>query len=95
MRDYRIVKTTAEVWNAIRASHREQLKVFSSYSAPDGDYFGNSSQGKMFTAYGFDQGDYPIMQAETTWDIDRQNLCNRINEVHEYWLCLPIKEVDD
>lgn len=88
--DYKRVTTAAEVWKAIRSSHPE-LQVFGSYSAPDGDFYSDPSKGKMFTSYGFEQGDYPVMEAETTWDIDREQPYKRINEEHKYWLCLPIK----
>jgi len=91
VRDYKRVSTSAEVWAVIRARHPEMC-VFGSYSAPDGDQFGDPGKGKMFTSYGFKQGDYPVIEAETTWDIDREHPCNRKNARHEYWLCLPNKE---
>ena len=87
---YKRVKTSAEVWAVIRARHPE-MKVFGGYSAPDGDQFGDPSKGKMFTSYGFDKGDYPVIEAETTWDIDLDKIHNRLNEQHEYWLVLPNK----
>jgi hypothetical protein len=95
MTDYKRTPTSAEVWAVIRARHPE-LKVFGSYSAPDGDHFGDPSKGKMFTSYGFDGADFPIMEAQTTWDIDMdappEKRFKRLNERHEYWLCLPLKE---
>ena len=91
--DYKTVQTTPEVWRAIREAHPEMV-VYSSFSAPDGDYFGNHREGRMFTSYGFKSGDFPVIEAETTWDIDRENRCNRVDERHKYWLCLPEKEAD-
>jgi len=88
--DYKIIKTTASVWTAIKAAH-DDLIVFGSYSAPSGDSFGDPSKGKMFTSLGFKNGDWPIIQAETTWDIDHSDPCKRPNEKHEYWLCIPSK----
>ena len=87
------IKTTPEVWAVIRASHPEMI-VFSSYSAPDGDRFGNPSKGVMATDYGFENADYPTLSAETTWDIsnDPENKYKRKNEKHEYWLCVGIME---
>lgn len=64
------------------------MRVFGSYSAPDGDQFGDPSKGKMFTSYGFEHGDYPVIEAQTTWDIDPETPHKRANERHEYWLCL-------
>jgi DNA gyrase subunit A len=69
MSDYKRVPTSAEVWAVIRARHPE-MRVFGSYSAPDGDQFGDPSKGKMFTSYGFEHGDFPVMEAQTTWEIE-------------------------
>lgn len=91
MSDYRRVTTSPEVWAVIRARHPEMC-VYGSYSAPDGDQFGDPSKGKMFTSYGFVQGDYPVIEAKTTWDIDPESPRGRKNEQHEYWLCVPVKE---
>ena len=85
MSDYFKIPTTREVWAAVMAAHPDMV-VFSSYSAPGGDQF-NVSNGRMFTSYGFNGNDYPIIEAETTWEIDPVNSANRINETHEYWLC--------
>jgi len=90
--EYKTVPTSAEVWAVIHSRHPE-LKVFASYSAPDGDEFGNRDQGVMFTSYGFLEGDYPIMEARTMWDIDRESQAReKKEEKHEYWLCVPIKD---
>ena len=92
MKDYGRIPTSPEVWAVIRARHHADLHVFSSYSAPNGDQFGDPSKGVMFTAWGFADADYPIMEAETTWDIDADKPHNRLNEKHKYWLCLPKKD---
>ena len=92
MSSYKKIPTSAEVWAVIHARHRGELKVFSSYSAPDGDQFGDPSKGKMFTSYGFEHGDYPVIEAQTTWDIDPEAPSKRNNQQHEYWLCLPQRE---
>ncbi len=91
MREYKSISTTVGVWGAIHKAHPE-LKVFENYSAPDGAYLGNHSQGKMFISFGFDSCEYPIISAQTTWDIDSNVPSNRLNEKHQYWLCLPIME---
>ena len=87
MQDYKRVETSPEVWAVIRARHPEMV-VFGSYSAPNGDMYGDSLIGKMFTSFGFKGHDYPVVEAETTWDIVEGK---RENEKHCYWLCLPIK----
>lgn len=90
--EYRKVTTSAEVWAVIKAKHGKDLVVFSSFSDPDGTFCGGSGgTGRMETAYGFVNADYPIMEAKTTWEISLDQPHKRINEAHEYWLCLPIK----
>ena len=93
MSDYERVTTSVEVWAVIRARHPE-MQIFGSYSAPEGDHAGNPDIGKMFTSYGFEHGDYPVMEAQTTWDIDHETLHKRKNEQHKYWLCVPKKQDD-
>lgn len=85
--------TTPEVWAVIRASHPE-LVVYSSYSAPDGDRFGNPDKCKMFTEYGFKDSDVPIIGAETTWEKDLEYEYKRVNEQTEYWLCIAVDDLD-
>lgn len=85
--NFRRIKTTASVWSTIHKAHPE-LKVFGTYSAPGGDPHGNPYRGRMMTAYGFEGCDYPIVEAETTWDIDTDNPFIRSNEQHEYYLCV-------
>lgn len=95
-RGYEITETSAEVWAVIRAKHHADLVPFSTFSDPDGTMFGGSGQnGRMETAYGFQGADFPIMEAVTTWDIDRSEPYKRLNEKHRYWLCLPRKSEDD
>ena len=93
MIEYRTVETSAEVWAVIWARHPE-LRVFSSYSTPDGDQFGDPSKGKMVTSYGFNQADFPLIEAETTWDIEGDPLHRRKNEKHRYWLCCPVEDAE-
>jgi len=88
--DYKKIPTTPEVWAVIKARHHNDLMVFSSYSAPDGDQFGNHDEGRMMTEYGFVNADCPLMGADTRWDIDREKPNKRLNERGEYWLCVPI-----
>jgi len=81
--NYKKHKTTYEVWNTIKQAHPE-LRVFSTYSAPE--------NGEMKTSYGFSGDEYPIIEARTTWNVDYENECNRINEQHEYWICVAVYE---
>lgn len=94
MDNYKRTPTSHEVWAVIKARHHDQLKVFGSYSAPDGELYGNPDEGRMETSYGFEGADYPLMEAKTTWSIDREQPHKRIDEIHEYWLCIPVKDED-
>lgn len=91
--DHRKVPTSAEVWAVIRARHKD-LKPFSSYSAPDGDQFGNPSQAVMMTEYGLPNAPCALIGARTTWDVPRPGMCqcDRPNEATEYWLCVPVED---
>jgi len=93
--DYKKIETSSEVYSAIFTKHRKDLVTFSTYSTPDGDPFGNMQQGLMLTSWGIKGSDFPLIEAQTTWDIDRTpgNQYKRNNEAHQYWLCLP-KECD-
>ncbi len=86
---YKKIPTSAEVWAVIRARHKD-LVVFGSYSAPDGDQYGDMSKGRMDTSYGFNDSEEPLIHASTTWTIDRGEPHNRIDEVTNYWICQPI-----
>jgi hypothetical protein len=88
MIEYKKIPTSAEVWAAIKARHPE-LKVFRSYSAPEGDSFGNPDECKMMTEYGFDGCACPIIGAETTWDKSHDKPY-RLNERCSYWVCVAI-----
>jgi hypothetical protein len=85
---YNVAQTTLEVWSAIRKDHPEMI-VFSSHSAPHGDSY--TDRGRMFTSYGFKHGDYPVIEAETTWEVDPLQPHVRQGETHRFWLCLPLE----
>lgn len=91
MIDYKRVETSAEVWAAIRARHPEMI-VFGSYSAPDGEEFGDPSRGRKWISYGFEGCDVPVIEAQTTWDVNRVTPYKVENKRNEYWLCLPNRE---
>jgi hypothetical protein len=84
--DYVEKPTSVEVYRAITNAHPE-LVLFSSYSAPEGDIF-NYSVGKLETSLGFNNCDFPIIKAKTTWDIDKSAPEKRNNIEHQYWLCV-------
>jgi len=96
MGEYKKVETSPEVWDAIRAKHRDRLTVFSSFSDPSGTFCGGSGmRGRMETTYGFPDADWPLIEAKTTWTIDQAKPYERVNEQHQYWLCLPQRDEDD
>ena len=91
MTEWKRIPTSAEVWAVIKERHHADLKVYATFSDPDGEYSG-WQQGRMETVYSLTGADYPLMEARTTWDIDQEAKHKRLNEQHEYWLCVPIKE---
>lgn len=86
---YSKLPVTVEVFRALRKQYGDIWKVFSSYSAPDGDYHGNPNEGVMMTEFGLDQFEHPIVGAETKWDIDREHPHERKNLRERFWLCIP------
>jgi hypothetical protein len=91
--NYVRIATSAEVAAVIRARHDKELAVFASFSDPDGTFNGGAGErGRMETAWGFKGADAPILEARTTWTIDRKQQHKRIEEKHEYWLCAAKEE---
>ena len=91
MDDYKRIETSAEVWAVIRAKHGKELKVFSTFSDPDGSFYGGN-EATMFTAYGFDGCNVPVIEAETKWTVDREKPHNRIDEKTKYWICSGVEQ---
>jgi len=97
MTDYHKHETSAEVYAVIWARHRDELRAFGSFSDPEGSSpYGNGTP-TMETSWCLPKSDFPLIEIRTTWDkeTDAERRSNkRINEKHQYWLCLPIKERD-
>lgn len=89
--DHKLIVTTESVWLAIRASHKN-LVVFSSYSNPSGND-GMTYQPQMMTEYGFKDSPIPLLRAHTKWDRGEREW-DRVNETHEFWICVPLDEDD-
>jgi len=92
--NYKRIPTSKEVYCAKMDRHYEDLSVFSSYSAPNGDYYGNPDVCRMMTEWGFKGADFPILGIETTWDRQPKGVYERVNEQHKYWLCVVVEEND-
>lgn len=91
----RAFTTSAEVWAVIKARHGGILKVFSSFSDPGGTCLGGPGErGVMETTYGLPSADYPLIGARTQWRINPEKPHERIDEQHEYFLFVAIKETD-
>jgi len=93
MRNYKRIPTSAEVCAVIRVRHSKELTVFSTFSDPDGTFNGGPGEfGRMETSYGFNgfNCDYPLIEYRTTWEIDHDQPSKRVNEKHEYWLCVAL-----
>lgn len=87
--EYTKIPTSPEVWAVIRARHGAQLAPFASFSDPDGTFNGGPGErGCMETAFGINGTEVPLLYAKTTWEIDPERPHKRLNEQHEYWLCI-------
>lgn len=84
MSEYRTIPTTCEVWHAIQTAHPDMV-VFSCHTDMDGER--TPDRGQAFTAWGFGGHAFPVMEAFSTWEINREHPAERINEQHQYWLC--------
>lgn len=90
---HRAFTTSAEVWAVIQARHGKLLRVYSSFSDPTGTRdMGSGEEGRMDTTYGLPSADYPLIGARTTWKIDPEKPHERIDQRHEYFLFVAIKE---
>lgn len=93
MSNFKLLKTTPQVWHAIQNAHFNDLRCYGSFSNPTGREFGGSgTHGEMMTIYSLPGSHTPLIQISTTWDIDESKPNERINEKHEHWLCLPQQE---
>ena len=87
--EYTEVETSREVVSVIYARHEAQLTPHASYSNPDGTCPLGNGRPQMDTWYGFRLADCPLYHIRTTWDRDLERKYERLNEKHEYWLCIP------
>lgn len=92
--EHKRITTTKEVWQAIRHAHGGEMGVFSSFSNPDGEFMGFSGRGEMMTEWAINGADFPIIGAQTTWDIDELDRSVKSNEQTRYWLCVAVTEPD-
>ena len=84
---YRKEPTSAEVWAVLKARHNAALRVYSSYSAPEGESHGDPTKAVMMTEYAFEDAQWPLMGARTTWQVG-DDTYPRKTERSEYWLCV-------
>lgn len=90
MADHLRLPTSPEVWAVLRVRHGKEMGVYGSFSNPDGTFNGGPGEtGEMHTIYCLNGAVTPFMEARTTWTIDPERPHKRIDEKHEYWLCLP------
>ena len=85
--EYSKVPTSAEVWAVLKARHGAELRVYGSYSAPEGDSFGDPSIAVMMTEYAFEDAKWPLLGARTTWAVGDASY-PRKTESTQYWLCV-------
>ena len=89
---YLKVTTSAEVYAVIWAKHGDNMKVFATYSAPDGDPYGNSDKCEMYTEWGFNNSDIPLISCRIQWDKDQESPANRLNVSRTYQIFSAMEE---
>lgn len=93
MTDYSRLITSAEVYAVIMVRHGDQMRAFATFSDPEGTFNGGSGErGRMDTTWGIEGCDYPILEINTTWDIDPEKPHKRVDQVSSYFLCMAEKE---
>lgn len=91
--DYTRIPTSPEVYAVLRARHGDQMRVYASFSDPDGTFNGGPGEvGRMDTIWSIDGCDFPILEVKTTWDIDFERPHHRVNPKSAYWLLIGRKE---
>ncbi|KVP76889.1 hypothetical protein WJ94_15870 [Burkholderia ubonensis] len=93
MDDFYRLQTSAEVYAVIMAKHRDQMRCYASFSDPDGTFNGGPGErGRMDTIWSIDGCAFPILEINTTWNIDPAQPFKRLNLRSVHFLCLPKKE---
>ena len=93
MNDCKRITTSLEVWAVLMARHGEELRIYGSYSAPEGEMVGEKLTAVMKTEYAFEDGRWPIMGRRTTWEVG-DTTWPRKSERNEYWLCVRTEAQD-
>ena len=87
MSEWQETETTREIAEALRRAH--DLCVYGSYSAPDGDEFGDPDEARMMTLWALPGTDYPLLKQETRWPVGCHHERTTTN-----WLCVAIGSYD-
>ena len=56
MNDYKRIPTSFEVWAVLVAHHLPALRIYGSYSAPEGEMIGGKLLAVIKTEYAFEDG---------------------------------------
>ena len=93
---YTLTPTTRAVAAILHAEHN--LRVYGSYSNPDGTCPMGNGDPEMMTLWSINGTHQPILQTITTWKLDKTQPPNkrvRIDEESKYWLCVAMECCDD
>ena len=94
MNDYNRIPTSFEVWAVLMAHHAKALRVYGSYSAPEGEMIDGKLLAVMRAEYAFEDGRWPIIGIRTTWEVG-DTTWPRKSEINEYWLCVRTEAQED
>ena len=93
MNDYNRIPTSFEVWAVLMAHHAKALRVYGSYSAPEGEMIDGKLLAVMRAEYAFEDGRWPMIGISTTWEVGGATW-PRKSERNEYWLCVRTEAQD-
>ena len=73
---------------AIYRQHAAELVPFGTISQPDGNPHGDPERARMYTEWGLENTDFPIIAHDETWRHDRERPGVRNDSERKYFLCV-------
>jgi hypothetical protein len=88
MQDYKNIKTSLEVIQALRLAHGNELVLFGSYTKL-GESEGDSNE--AYTKMGFNDSPVPLYEIRQYWTTGNPSH-NRVDELTDCFLCYPTND---
>jgi len=87
--DHKLIKTNRDVYAAIWARHNSEMEPFGSCTDVGGDNC------RVTTLWGIKKTDCAVLRHDVSWERDPEIEHGRLNERHEYWLCIGRDKNED